>query len=305
MIILAAFTKRAQIPFSAWLPAAMAAPTPVSALVHSSTLVTAGVYLLIRFNHYIQFNNFLLLIGCLTIFMSGAGALFETDFKKIIALSTLSQLGFIMFSLGMGMPEYAFFHLITHAIFKSLLFLCAGVFIHSLGGTQDIRLIGGGLFFSNPFTSILFSVSSMALCGFPFLSGFYSKDLIIELYLFSYINVFIYCLVMVSTMLTLIYSVRLFFYLFFRNMGVKSLVSLSENFGIILRIRIIGLFSVFLGAFIRFMFFPSFIIYLGLLFKLSVLLGLAAVFIVSFKWLAVVNFLIIKINLVNKFLGQI
>jgi NADH-ubiquinone oxidoreductase chain 5 len=118
-IVLAAMTKRAQIPFSAWLPAAMAAPTPVSSLVHSSTLVTAGVYLLIRFNFLIKLNYYLLIFSLLTMLMSGLRALFETDMKKVIALSTLSQLGVMMFSLSVGIKELAFFHLMTHALFKS------------------------------------------------------------------------------------------------------------------------------------------------------------------------------------------
>lgn len=179
IIILAAITKRAQIPFSAWLPAAMAAPTPVSALVHSSTLVTAGVYLLVRFNYLLSLNWYVFFIGVLTIFMSGLGANYENDLKKIIALSTLRQLGLIMMSLGLGFYELAFFHLITHAIFKSLLFLCAGVFIHSIGDTQDIRILGG-LIISCPVTSFYFIGASIALCGFPFLSGFYSRDIILE-----------------------------------------------------------------------------------------------------------------------------
>jgi NADH-ubiquinone oxidoreductase chain 5 len=146
MVILAGITKRAQIPFSAWLPAAMAAPTPVSALVHSSTLVTAGVYLLIRFHYILLENNFLFYVGVFTIFISGLGANFEIDLKKIIALSTLSQLGVIIISLGLGLVELSFFHLLTHALFKSLLFLCAGVYIHGVGDIQDIRFLGGMFF---------------------------------------------------------------------------------------------------------------------------------------------------------------
>lgn len=131
LVVIAAITKRAQIPFSAWLPAAMAAPTPVSSLVHSSTLVTAGVYLLIRFHNLLEYNSYLLVISVLTLFMSGLGANYEIDLKKIIALSTLSQLGIIMFILSLGQYEIAFFHLVRHATFKSLLFLCAGYYIHN------------------------------------------------------------------------------------------------------------------------------------------------------------------------------
>jgi len=189
LIILAAITKRAQIPFSAWLPAAIAAPTPVSSLVHSSTLVTAGVYLLIRFSFMIYVNNFLLYVGVLTMFIAGASANFECDLKKIIALSTLRQLGLIIIVIGLGLRDLSFFHLITHAMFKSLLFLCAGVFIHSYGEIQDIRFISR-LIKGLPLSSFYFIVCSIALCGFPFLSGFYSKDLILELYIIGSLNIF-------------------------------------------------------------------------------------------------------------------
>lgn len=183
-IILAGLTKRAQIPFSAWLPAAMAAPTPVSALVHSSTLVTAGVYLLIRF--YSVFESELLLgaalfyLGALTMLMAGIVASFETDLKKIIALSTLSQLGLIVLSVGLGNINLAIFHLIVHAIFKALLFLCGGKIIHSFGGEQDIRFIGG-INTNLPVSLVTLNVANFSLCGIPFISGFYSKDLILEM----------------------------------------------------------------------------------------------------------------------------
>jgi len=194
LVILAALTKRAQIPFSSWLPAAIAAPTPVSALVHSSTLVTAGVYLLIRFNYLI--NNFirgkiLLLLGRLTILISGLGANFEIDLKKIIALSTLRQLGLIIRILSLGFYKITFFHLLTHALFKALLFLCAGSFIHNMINFQDIRLFGN-FFNQMPLTSICFNISRLALCGIPFLAGFYSKDLILETICLLKINFLIF-----------------------------------------------------------------------------------------------------------------
>ena len=160
----------------------MAAPTPVSALVHSSTLVTAGVYLIIRFNARIVGSlggDCLLLLGCLTIFMAGLGANFEYDLKKIIALSTLSQLGVIIRVLSLGWANLAFFHLLTHALFKALLFICAGSIIHGRGDRQDIRTMGGLVNFM-PLRVMMINLANLSLCGFPFLAGFYSKDLILE-----------------------------------------------------------------------------------------------------------------------------
>lgn len=189
--MIAAITKRAQIPFSSWLPAAMAAPTPVSALVHSSTLVTAGVYLLIRFRPIFSnymLNRNLLLLSVLTMFISGLGAIFEYDLKKIIALSTLSQLGLIIRTLCLGIPEFAFFHLLTHALFKSLLFICAGYVIHGMKDCQDIRFIGA-ITIQRPVLVSYFNVANLALCGMPFLAGFYSKDLILERILMQTRNV--------------------------------------------------------------------------------------------------------------------
>nr|YP_010999288.1 NADH dehydrogenase subunit 5 [Cricotopus ornatus]WPM93134.1 NADH dehydrogenase subunit 5 [Cricotopus ornatus] len=214
LVMIAAMTKSAQIPFSSWLPAAMAAPTPVSALVHSSTLVTAGVYLLIRFNILFVdswMGSFLLLIGGLTMFMAGIAANFEFDLKKIIALSTLSQLGLMMSILAMGFPKLAFFHLLTHALFKALLFMCAGAVIHNMKNSQDIRDMGGLTFFM-PFTTSCLNIANLALCGMPFLAGFYSKDLILEVVLLSNLNLFSFFLYFFSTGLTVCYSFRLSYY---------------------------------------------------------------------------------------------
>ena len=135
ILVLSACTKRAQIPFSAWLPAAIAAPTPVSALVHSSTLVTAGVYLIIRLNYIFcssSRTNVLLFIGIITILLAGAAAIFEIDIKKVIALSTLRQLGVIIIILGAIEPILSFFHLLRHAYFKAILFICAGIIFHNI-----------------------------------------------------------------------------------------------------------------------------------------------------------------------------
>nr|QNH82291.1 NADH dehydrogenase subunit 5 [Notocochlis sp. HL-2020] len=213
-ITIAAMTKSAQIPFSSWLPAAMAAPTPVSALVHSSTLVTAGVFLLIRFFPFLQtchmFKPVLLIISVLTLLMAGIGANYENDLKKIIALSTLSQLGVMMMSLGMGMPYLALFHLYTHALFKALLFLCAGTIIHNSANTQDIRSMGM-IFEQAPLTITCMNIANLSLCGAPFLSGFYSKDLILEISLFEPTNFLMVFLIFLATGMTAAYSLRLSF----------------------------------------------------------------------------------------------
>nr|YP_010610661.1 NADH dehydrogenase subunit 5 [Cirroteuthis muelleri]WAP91416.1 NADH dehydrogenase subunit 5 [Cirroteuthis muelleri] len=219
-LVIAGMTKSAQIPFSSWLPAAMAAPTPVSALVHSSTLVTAGVFLIIRFYPYlIKFDLFfpiMVYISVITTFMSGISAINEYDMKKIIALSTLSQLGVMMLSLGLGMPMLALFHLYTHAMFKALLFMCGGNIIHCYMGNQDMRSISG-VSVKMPFTSMCLNVSNMALCGFPFLAGFYSKDLIIEKMLSSGINLLMMILGLVGVCLTVFYSMRLSFYMIWNS----------------------------------------------------------------------------------------
>nr|YP_009942423.1 NADH dehydrogenase subunit 5 [Anax parthenope]QOC71592.1 NADH dehydrogenase subunit 5 [Anax parthenope] len=231
LMIFAAMTKSAQIPFSSWLPAAMAAPTPVSALVHSSTLVTAGVYLMIRFNSLIMGTDmakYLLLIGGMTMFMSGIGANFEFDLKKIIALSTLSQLGLMMSILSMGYYKLAFFHLLTHALFKALLFMCAGVIIHNMGDCQDIRYMGGLVYFL-PLTSSAFNISNLALCGMPFLAGFYSKDLILEMCLVSNLNFISFLLYFVSTGLTACYTARLIYYTMVGESNMISCYNISDE----------------------------------------------------------------------------
>lgn len=211
-IIIAAITKRAQIPFSSWLPAAIAAPTPVSALVHSSTLVTAGVFLLIRFYPFLRsttwFNQTLLLIAVSTTTIAGLRAITECDIKKIIALSTLRQLGMIIAAMGLGMVNLAYFHIVTHALFKALLFICAGTLIHRHRHRQDLRWIGN-VAEQIPTTTSCFILANIALCGAPFISGFYSKDIIIESSIF-YSNRFIILIIVLFTVrLTSFYTARI------------------------------------------------------------------------------------------------
>nr|AEZ55653.1 NADH dehydrogenase subunit 5 [Byrrhus sp. MJTNT-2012] len=259
LVILASMTKSAQIPFSSWLPAAMAAPTPVSSLVHSSTLVTAGVYLLIRFNYSLSISmmNFLLIFSLLTMFMAGLVANFEFDLKKIIALSTLSQLGLMMSILSLGGSMLAFFHLLTHALFKALLFMCAGCMIHNLMNCQDIRFMGS-LFFQMPLTCSLFNISNLSLCGIPFLSGFYSKDLILEVYSMGYMNMFVFLIFFFSTGLTVCYSFRLMYYTLFSEFNFSSIFYIND-YGKIMLKGMVGLifFVIFMGSFLMWMIFPT------------------------------------------------
>nr|YP_010715434.1 NADH dehydrogenase subunit 5 [Phalera assimilis]WDE24566.1 NADH dehydrogenase subunit 5 [Phalera assimilis] len=275
MIILAAMTKSAQIPFSSWLPAAMAAPTPVSALVHSSTLVTAGVYLLIRFNNLLIemfFMKLLLLLSGLTMFMAGISANYEFDLKKIIALSTLSQLGLMMSILSMGMPILAFFHLLTHAMFKALLFMCAGMIIHLMNDIQDIRYMGGISYFI-PLTSLCMNISNMALCGIPFLAGFYSKDMILEMVSFSNLNLMVFLLYYISTGLTMFYSFRLMMYLMINDYNLLSVYNLYDEDFIMLKSMFILLFmSVLSGSMLSWLIFSyPYMIYLPFNLKMMVI----------------------------------
>nr|YP_002456422.1 NADH dehydrogenase subunit 5 [Sipunculus nudus]ACJ11902.1 NADH dehydrogenase subunit 5 [Sipunculus nudus] len=210
-LLLAAMTKSAQVPFSSWLPAAMAAPTPVSALVHSSTLVTAGIFLLIRFYPFLSttpwFCPLSLMLASLTMLMAGISATAETDLKKIIALSTLSQLGVMMTSLGLGLQTLALFHLLTHAMFKALLFLTAGNIIHLHLHNQDLRTTGN-LVNQMPLTLACMLAANIALTGLPFLSGFYSKDMILEYSMHWPFSASIIFIAMTATAITSLYSVR-------------------------------------------------------------------------------------------------
>lgn len=275
LIIIAAITKRAQIPFSSWLPAAIAAPTPVSSLVHSSTLVTAGVYLMIRFNNSFRINLLfvILLFSIITIFISGLGASFEFDLKKIIALSTLRQLGLIIRILILGREILAFFHLLTHALFKALLFICAGNIIHNYFNCQDIRFIGNCIK-TIPLTCTIFNIRNLSLCGLPFLRGFYSKDLIIEIIIIRYLNLFVCLVFFISIGLTACYTLRLLYYTCFRVLNFYSFNNIKDNLNYII-IRIIFLIFpvIIIGAFLNWIIFRSpYLIILSLKIKLLTLI---------------------------------
>nr|YP_009045319.1 NADH dehydrogenase subunit 5 [Yoma sabina]AHA03670.1 NADH dehydrogenase subunit 5 [Yoma sabina] len=305
LVILAAMTKSAQIPFSSWLPAAMAAPTPVSALVHSSTLVTAGVYLLIRFNNLLVdmfFFKLLLLMSGLTMFMAGICANYEFDLKKIIALSTLSQLGLMMSILSMGYGDLAFFHLLTHAMFKALLFMCAGVIIHMMNDNQDIRMMGGVSLYI-PLTSLCMNISNLALCGIPFLAGFYSKDMILEVVSMSNLNLFIYYLYYVSTGLTMFYTLRLLMYLMINDFNLLSVYNLyDEDFTMLKGMFLLLFMSLISGSFLSWLIFSyPYMIYLSLNMKMMViyvsLLGMLLGFIISNMSIYSVNKFMMTYNL--------
>nr|YP_002808530.1 NADH dehydrogenase subunit 5 [Scylla olivacea]ACO07210.1 NADH dehydrogenase subunit 5 [Scylla olivacea] len=274
-LMISAMTKSAQIPFSAWLPAAMAAPTPVSALVHSSTLVTAGVYLMIRFSAALEGSttqSALLIISCLTMFMAGLGANFEYDLKKIIALSTLSQLGVMLSILSLGFSDLAFFHLLSHALFKALLFMCAGVVIHSVGGYQDIRFMGNLVKFM-PLTVSYMTIANLALCGFPFMAGFYSKDMILEVAFMSWINFVALLLYVMATGLTVMYTLRLVFYSLSGGYNLSSITNLSdEDFLMTNSMSILGLGAILGGSILSWSLFPeTYMVCLSMVMKMMVL----------------------------------
>nr|AKG95410.1 NADH dehydrogenase subunit 5 [Cylisticus convexus] len=259
MVGLAAITKSAQIPFSAWLPAAMAAPTPVSALVHSSTLVTAGVYLLIRFSELMSESlvmKYFVYLGMVTTLMASLSALFEPDFKKVVALSTLSQLGIMIMTLSLGFVNLAFMHLLTHAVFKALLFMCSGKIIHSVDDYQDIRKMGG-MIFNLPLTSMIMGLSSFALCGVPFLSGFYSKDLIIETSLMEDSCIVDYLMFMALVGLSASYSFRLMYLSVVNSSSQSKVCGSDEEDWIMLSSKmVLLLMSVVSGAFLTWSIMP-------------------------------------------------
>jgi NADH-ubiquinone oxidoreductase chain 5 len=220
-LFLGAITKSAQIFFHGWLPDAMEGPTPVSALIHAATMVTAGVFLIIRLSFLFEYSNFILTLcvyfGIFTIIVFSLIGLFQNDIKKIIAYPTCSQLGYMILACGLSSYNLALFHLFNHAFFKALLSLSAGSIIHFMNNEQDLRRLTG-IFKLLPLTSVCFLIGSLSLIGLPFLSGFYSKDPILELLFLKYCdkNFFVYVLANIGVFLTTSYSLKLMYYLFFK-----------------------------------------------------------------------------------------
>jgi NADH-ubiquinone oxidoreductase chain 5 len=216
LLFVGAMGKSAQIGLHTWLPDAMEGPTPVSALIHAATMVTAGVFLLIKcsplFEYVPNILSYIAFVGAITAFFSSTVGLVQNDIKKVIAYSTCSQLGYMIFACGLSSYHVSLFHLVNHAFFKALLFLSAGALIHSLSNEQDMRKFGS-LLSLLPFTYIMFLIGSLSLAGFPFLTGFYSKDVILEWGLTRYVfsGSFSYTLGLISTFFTSFYSVRLLY----------------------------------------------------------------------------------------------
>jgi NADH-ubiquinone oxidoreductase chain 5 len=284
--------KSAQIGLHTWLPDAMEGPTPVSALIHAATMVTAGVFLIVRSSFIFEYiPNILELItifGALTAFFAATTGLVQNDIKRVIAYSTCSQLGYMIFACGLSNYAVGFFHLSNHAFFKALLFLSAGSVIHSVNDEQDMRKMGG-LKRLTPFTYSMVIIGSLALIGFPFLAGFYSKDLILEVAFgkYSYLGYFSYFLGSISAFFTAFYSMRLAYLTFLsKPIGHKKVICYSNDAGIFicLALGFLALPSIFVGYFTK-----------------DMMVGIGSSFFGSSIFVNVINFNIFDAEFLNTF----
>ncbi len=255
LLLIGAMAKSAQIPLHSWLPGSMEGPTPVSALIHAATLVTAGLYLLLRSSPLLEYSSTALLIitltGATTAFFAATCGLVQNDLKRIIAFSTISQLGYMVMAVGLSQYNVALMHVINHAFFKALLFLGAGAVIHSFSDQQDVRRIGGLIRFL-PFTYTTMLVGSLSLLATPWLTGFYSKDLIIELAYgqYSFSGTYAFILGSITAGLTAFYSFRLICLVFLTvpNGPKQSYLNTHEaNNKVIIPLFLLALFSIFFG----------------------------------------------------------
>ncbi len=262
LLFIGCMGKSAQFGLHVWLPDAMEGPTPVSALIHAATMVTAGVFLLIVMSPLLQSSefslNFILIVGSITCIFASSVAVFQNDIKRIIAYSTCSQLGYMFMAIGSSAYTLAYFHLLSHAFFKALLFLGAGSVIHSMSDEQDIKKMGG-LYNKIPLTYITMLIGSLSLIGLPFLSGYYSKDLILEiLYLNNFQYSFHFFLMgVVGVLFTTIYSLRLLIYVFHRDnvADEKVIAHIHESpLIMILPLVILSVFAIFFGMLMKLIF---------------------------------------------------
>lgn len=254
LLTISFMTKRALYPFSSWLPEAIAAPTPISSLVHSSTLVTAGLYLIIRYSFFLYSSYpcmlFLIFSSLFTSFYAGVNTIFERDLKKLIALSTLRHLGFIGLSYSVGLPHLCFFHMLTHALFKSLLFISIGDIMMNLSHSQDIRFLSSGKILT-PFSCSLMYVSLINLLGLPFMRGFFSKDLVLEIVIFSDFSFIAYFFMTLNLILTYYYTYQLF-YFSFRSLKTSSfLLSCKPPFLHIFMLSLLRLLRISIGVYFQ------------------------------------------------------
>lgn len=258
-LLLAAMGKSAQLGLHGWLPDAMEGPTPVSALIHAATLVTAGVYLLLRSSPILEYGSTPLIlitwVGALTAFFAATTGLLQNDLKRVIAYSTMSQMGYLILACGLSQYSLALFHLVNHAFFKALLFLAAGGILHALNDEQDLRKMGG-LAQILPFSYAMLLIGSLSLMALPFLTGYYSKDQIIESafaqYQFS--GLFAFCLVTISAIFTALYSIRLLFFVFFSppNGPKANYINAHEPpMSMSIPLVILAFFSIFFGYFTK------------------------------------------------------